>query len=183
MLEYKEFKKAMTDFSLGLEEQDIDHLFKSFDKNNDGVLDLNEFMDMMLGQLQGSSLEIVTKAFEKLDIHRKSSVAYQKIKDTFDGSKHPEVCNGKKSEEEVITQFLEIYEIHHNTFNNYNRTDTVSFEEFKQFYRVISANYDDEHAFINMVKGVWGIKFENPDVADMGWAGSKDTAANHRERY
>jgi len=44
---------------LGLEDQDIDNLFKSFDNNNDGVLDMNEFMDMMLGQLQGPSLEVV----------------------------------------------------------------------------------------------------------------------------
>lgn len=38
VLELKEFRKAMTDFKLDLEEQDIDNIFKSFDKNKDGVL-------------------------------------------------------------------------------------------------------------------------------------------------
>jgi Ca2+-binding EF-hand superfamily protein len=53
LLEYKEFKKAITDFKLGLEDGDIENIFKSFDKNNDGVLDMNEFMDLILGDLTG----------------------------------------------------------------------------------------------------------------------------------
>jgi len=39
----------MIDFKLGLEDIDIENIFKSFDNNGDGVLDLNEFMDMILG--------------------------------------------------------------------------------------------------------------------------------------
>lgn len=48
-LEYKEFKRAVQDFKLDVEEGDIQNIFKSFDVNNDGVLDLSEFMEMMLG--------------------------------------------------------------------------------------------------------------------------------------
>lgn len=59
LLEYKEFKKAVTDFKLDLEDQDVENLFRSFDKNNDGTLDMNEFMDMILGQLSGARLGVV----------------------------------------------------------------------------------------------------------------------------
>jgi hypothetical protein len=34
-----------------------------------------------------------------------------------------------------------------------------------------------------MVKGVWGIKFENPDVSERGFAGGKDDSQNSRDRY
>jgi Ca2+-binding EF-hand superfamily protein len=51
LLEFKEFKRAIKEFKLGLEDQDIDNIFKSFDVNGDGVLDLTEFMDMILGNL------------------------------------------------------------------------------------------------------------------------------------
>lgn len=40
-----------------------------------------------------------------------------------------------------------------------------------------------ENNFINMVKGVWGVKFEKLDVTERGWAGGKETASNHRDRY
>jgi hypothetical protein len=43
------------------------------------------------------------------------------VRETFDGKKHPDVCNGRKTEEATITDFLEVYEVHHNTYNNYKR--------------------------------------------------------------
>ena len=46
----------MVDFKLDLEDMDIENIFKTFDKNKDGVLDMNEFMDLILGELTGSRL-------------------------------------------------------------------------------------------------------------------------------
>jgi Ca2+-binding EF-hand superfamily protein len=59
MLEFKEFKKAIIDFKLDLEEGDIENIFRHFDKNNDGTLDMNEFMDMILGDIEGHRLQVV----------------------------------------------------------------------------------------------------------------------------
>lgn len=58
-LEMKEFKRALKDFKLDLEDSDIENIFNSFDVNHDGVLQLNEFIDMILGRLEGARLQAV----------------------------------------------------------------------------------------------------------------------------
>jgi hypothetical protein len=51
-------------------------------------------MQMILGSLEGSRLSVVEAAFAKISSGR-SSVAYARVRDAYDSSKHPEVCNGR----------------------------------------------------------------------------------------
>ena len=55
---------------------------------------------------------------------------------------------------------MEIFEMHHNTFNDYQKSDKVTKAEFLEFYKTVSPNYEDDISFVSMVKGVWGVKFE-----------------------
>jgi Ca2+-binding EF-hand superfamily protein len=57
----------LTNFKLDLEDEDIANIFKSFDSNGDGVLQLEEFMDMILGQLSPQRLQAIEQAFSVLD--------------------------------------------------------------------------------------------------------------------
>lgn len=182
-LEFKEFKRAVQDFKLEVEEQDIQNIFKSFDANGDGVLDLGEFMDMMLGQLEGARLQAVHSAYDSLDSSGRGLVKYATLRELFDGRKHTEVCNGKKTEDEAVTDFLEVFEIHHNTYNNFNKNPNVSREEFLEFYRTLSPSYDDDLTFASMVRGVWGVQEKRQDPADRNFAGGKPDAQNSRDRY
>ena len=56
-------------------------------------------------------------------------------------------------------------------------------DEFMEFYRTISAQYDEDLAYVSMIKGCWGIKFEMPDPSQRIFAGGNDTAVNSRDRY
>lgn len=58
-MDYKEFEKALVDFKLDLEENDIQTIFGSFDKNKDGVISLPEFFNTILGQLNPARLQVV----------------------------------------------------------------------------------------------------------------------------
>jgi hypothetical protein len=78
---------------------------------------------------------------------------------------------------------LEIFEVHHNTFNNFQRQDQVRQAEFVEYYRTLSPSYDEDLLFMSMVKGVWGVKVEQTDVSKKGWAGGKEDAQNSRDRY
>ena len=56
-------------------------------------------------------------------------------------------------------------------------------DEFFEFYRTLNPSYEEDMAFASMVRGVWGVTNEQPDVSQRGWAGGKDVAQNSRDRY
>ena len=48
--------------------------------------------------------------FNKIDFNSDGVLNIEDIKGRYDATKHPEVKSGKKSEEEVLTEFLETFE-------------------------------------------------------------------------
>lgn len=128
-------------------------------------------------------LQAVNQAFDNLDKIGRGSVPYQKLRELYDGNKHTDVCNGRKTEDEAITDFLEVFEIHHNTYNNFGKNPNVTREEFIEYYRTLSPSYEDDLIFAGMVKGVWGVKETKPDPSARTFAGGKPDAFNSRDRY
>ena len=113
---------------------------------------------MVLGELSPQRSQAIEQAFKKYDSNGKGFASYRVLREAFDARKHPDVVNGRKIPDEVVTDFLEILEIHHNSYNGFKKTDNVSKDEFTEFYRTVSPNYDDDFTFSQMVRGVWGIK-------------------------
>jgi Ca2+-binding EF-hand superfamily protein len=50
-LDFSEFTHAVNDYKVGLSEQEADTLFKMFDRNHDGTINFDEFMNTLLGDL------------------------------------------------------------------------------------------------------------------------------------
>ena len=82
-----------------------------------------------------------------------------------------------------MTDFIEIYDVHHNCFNDYNRNPNVSKAEFIRYYRTLNPNYEDDLSFTSMVRNVWGVREEKVDNAQRSWAGGNDASKNSRDRY
>jgi Ca2+-binding EF-hand superfamily protein len=59
--------------------------------------------------------KLVDKAFSKLDKDGSGSVDINDIKGVYDASHHPDVKTGKKTEDDILLEFLETFETHHNT--------------------------------------------------------------------
>ena len=97
---------------------------------------------------------------------------------------HPEVKSGKRTEDEVITEFMETFEQHHNTIHGTKADGIITPDEFLEYYAHVSANIDSDAYFELMMSNAWGFESaHNP--ASMAYAGSKKkvTNVNSREAY
>lgn len=53
-------------------------------------------------------------AFKKIDKDGSGILELNDIKGTYNASLHPDVKAGKKTEDEILGEFLETFEMHHN---------------------------------------------------------------------
>lgn len=93
-------------------------VFNAFDLNRDGTIDYDEFLRMMRGDLTPVRFSLVKKAYAKLDRDGSGMVDINDIRGLYNGSRHPDVLSGKKTEDQVLTEFLETFEMHHNIMND-----------------------------------------------------------------
>ncbi len=127
---------------------------------------------------------MVVKAFNFIDKTGDGTLDIHDIKGTYDASKHPDVRSGKKSENEVLSEFLETFETHHNVMHNGQSDGKVSVEEFIEYYTNISANIDSDAYFDLMMSNAWQLDSNN-NTANTPFAGSsrKVTAVSAREAW
>lgn len=114
---------------------------------------------------------MVIKAFKKIDYNGDGVLTVADIKGKYDGSKHPDVKSGKKTEDEVLKEFLETFEMHHNVMNGSQSDGTVTLEEFIEYYTNISANIDNDAYFDLMMTNAWNIDGKN-NTDNLAYAGS-----------
>lgn len=94
-------------------------------------------------------LALVQKAFSRLDRDGSGKVTLDEIRAVYNTKKHPEVLEGKKSEEEVLTEFVSGMEGMLG-----NRDGVITFEEFVQYYTELSASIPTDVYFQAMME-VW----------------------------
>jgi Ca2+-binding EF-hand superfamily protein len=113
-LSYTEFKKACKDFRFELNDNEIDIAFKAFDRNGEGEISYDEFLRTLRGDMNSFRTKLVDQAFSKIDKDGNGWLDIEDIKGVYNARNHPDVKQGKKTEEEVLLEFLETFETHHN---------------------------------------------------------------------
>lgn len=167
-LDYDEFAKAIKDFGVGLNQNEIKVLFGIFDRDGEGSIDYDEFLRAVRGEMNQRRKKIVMLAFDKMDTDRSGVIEVNEIKYLYNAKNHPDVKAGKKTEDEVYGEFLETFETHHN-INKGQRDRRVTREEFIEYYNNISMSIDNDEYFELMMTNAWKLNGSGP--VQKGWAG------------
>jgi hypothetical protein len=114
---------------------------------------------------------MVVKVYKSIDINGDGVLDISDIKDKYDASKHPDVKSGKKTQNEVLKEFLETFEMHHNVMNGNKSDGSVTLDEFIEYYTNISASVDNDAYFDLMITNAWNLDGKN-NTNNQAYAGS-----------
>jgi Ca2+-binding EF-hand superfamily protein len=156
-LDKQEFQKAINDFRVAVPPEDIDVIFNAFDLNRDGTIDYDEFVRIIKGDLTPNRLALVKKAYAKLDKDGSGVVDINDIKDVYNASRHPDVISGKKTTDQILVEFLETFEMHHNVQNGERADGQITEDEFIEYYTNVSASLDNDEYFGIMMNSSWNL--------------------------
>jgi len=169
-LNWEEFSKGVHDFRIAqaLVEDDLKRLFASFDVNGDGTVNFDEFMRTVHGEMNEFRKELVRSAFKKFDADGSGLVDMHDLRSYYNAREHPDVRKGKKTEDDVLMEFLDTFDMHHRVRYQGQADKKVTLEEFIEYYNNISCLIDDDEYFELMINQAWNLKNRN---YSRGWAG------------
>lgn len=167
-LDPNEFHQAIKDYRIDIEDRRIELLFKAFDANGDGSIDFHEFLRVLTGSMSDKRQRWVAQAFRKIDKNQNGVIDIDEIKTHFNPSRHPDVKNGSKTEDEAFTDFIDLFDAHHNVENKFQPTRAVTWEEFTEFYNNFSATIQEDKRFELLVTQVWDIDLKEEHTISAG---------------
>ena len=149
-LDREDLKWGLYDIGVSLDDDQFDSLMNIFDKNRDGLVSLTEFLTTIRGEMNDGRLRLVRMAFDLLDKDGSGKITKEDLVDAYDFSKNPEVASGEMSYDDAAMGFL-------SNFERGSVDGVVTYEEFVEYYRDISAEIDDDEYWELMIRNAWHI--------------------------
>ena len=78
-LDTYEFKKAIKDYGVDIEDVDLENLFRTMDIDGSGNIDFNEFLRVIVGEMAPKRQALVVKAFQTLDVNGDGNISLQEF--------------------------------------------------------------------------------------------------------
>lgn len=175
-LDKYEFTKGMQDFMLGFSEGEIVALFNYFDYNRNGLVEYDEFLRQIRGPMNPARKALALKAFDVIDKDGSGVLDLNDIKGVYSAAKHPDVLAGKKTEQQILQEFLETFEMSHNLMKGAQADYSVTKDEFVEYYNNVSASIDNDEYFALMMNNAWNL--DGSKVTKKGWGNKAASSSN-----
>ena len=170
-LDKEEFKKAMHDFRIGLNPQQVAQAFDIFDRDGSGEISYDEFLRSIRGQMNSARVAIAKKAYKIMDKDGSGQLDLNDIRGTYNAKQHPDVKSGKKTEDEILGEFLDTFEDHFCDMkgNADSRDGIITMPEWIEYYNNVSMSIDRDDYFTLMMTNAW--KLDGKTETKKGWGG------------
>mmetsp|Transcript_27942 Transcript_27942/g.64489 ORF Transcript_27942/g.64489 Transcript_27942/m.64489 type:complete len:326 (+) Transcript_27942:71-1048(+) len=149
-LSTEEFKRGLKHYGLEMSQMDMAELLKVVDKDQSGKLTFTELLEAMRGPLDKRRLDLIDMAFKVMDRNGNGVITLEDIKASFNTKFDADVLSGKMSSDDALAKFL-------SQFDTLQSDGKVTVEEFREYYKNVSASIDDDDYFELMIRNAWHI--------------------------
>ena len=80
---------------------------------------------------------------------------FDELQAKYSAKSHPEVLSGRKTEDEVLKEFMDTFQDTYNYLCGTESDNIVTLEEFMEYYENISMTIDDDDYFETMLNNAW----------------------------
>lgn len=169
-IDFNEFKKLIQDYRIPIGEKDIKGCFDEFDSDRSGAIDYDEFCRGIVGEMNDFRMNLAKRAFKIMDKDNSGLIDINDIRGVYNAKFHPDVKKGKKTEDEVLAEFLDTFEYHFNLLNsNKSKDRSITMEEWIEYYNNISMSIDNDEYFALMMNNAWNM--DGSMQKKKGWKG------------
>jgi calcyphosin len=112
---------------------------------------------------------LAMKAFNTMDTDKSGTIDIDDIRQRYNAKMHPDVKSGKKTEDEILYEFIDTFELHHSDNAADARDGKVSKDEWIEYYNNVSMSVDTDEYFELMMNNAWNFKGDR--VTKKGWGG------------
>lgn len=130
--------------------QELQELFRAFDKDGSGVIDFDEFLLALRPPMSKARKDIINEAFNKLDKTGDSVITVDDLRGVYNVKMHPKYQNGEMTEEQIFTKFLNTFEVGSSEVDG-----KITRDEFMNYYAGVSASIDNDAYFLLMMKNAY----------------------------
>jgi len=169
-IDAQEFKKLIHDYRIDVEEKDVKALFNEFDSDRSGSISYDEFLRGVMGEMNDFRMNLAKRAFKIMDRDGSGQVDINDLRGRYNAKFHPDVKAGKKTEDEVLAEFLDTFEYHFNLLSdNKSKDRSITVDEWIEYYNNISMSIDRDDYFELMMNNAWNL--DGKMVTKKGWKG------------
>ena len=159
-ISYTHLQNIIQTYNYNFSNEELKNLFHFYDKNNTGYVKYNNLFMEIFGNIDIMRYTLVKQLFDSFPKNQKGNIDIDVIKNSFCSSKHYDVINGNKTNDEVYGEFLECLEIFKEYSNNLNggiSKNELTYEEFCEFFGEMSFEIQNDYSFSNFVQNCWKI--------------------------
>ena len=123
-------------------------------------MDYEEFLREIVGEMNPFRQELVKKAFAIMDVDHNGYIELSDIKQKYNAKKHPDVLMGRKTEDEVLYEFLDTFEAHYHARHPESRAShlrQIDMAEWLEYYNQVSMSIDNDEYFELMLTNAYNL--------------------------